>query len=170
MKRNDISLFAAASLAVTLLASPVAEAAGANDKIIARMTPGQIASIMQQKGYTASMDKDGEGDPMIIAGGDEGRYGVIFFDCEKTGALPDRYCTDLEFIAIFEVDRKPSLAKLNKWNAGQAFGKTYLDKDGDVALEMPINLAQGVSEGFIVSSLEWWQSVMVEFNKQVLSN
>ena len=169
MKHNAIAIFAAACLAA-MAASPAAGAAEtAGDRIVAKMTPGQIARVMQQAGYAAYVDEDGESDPMIIASGGDGKFGVVFFDCEKSGALPDRYCTDLEFMAIFEVDRKPSLAKLNEWNAGQAFGKTYLRKDGDIALEMPINLAHGVSESFMISSLEWWQSLMVEFNKKILS-
>lgn len=163
MKRNDISVLAAACLAGTLAATPAAEAAGANDKITARMTPGQIAGIMRQVGYTASVDIDGEDDPIIIAGSDDTKFGVVFFGCEKAGALPDRYCGNMEFLAIFEVDAKLPLAKLNKWNAEQAFGKTYQSENGDVALSMPINLAHGVSESFIVSSLEWWQSALAAF-------
>lgn len=167
MKYTNISIFAGACLAATLLAAPAVQAAETSDKIIARMTPGQIAEIMKRAGYAASLDKDGEGDPMIVARGDEGKFGVIFFECEKTGALPDRYCADLEFTTFFELDRKPSLAKLNAWNAGQSFGKTYLDKDGDVALEMPVNLKHGVSESFIVSSLEWWQSINTRFKDHI---
>jgi hypothetical protein len=168
MKRNDItSLAATACLAAALAMPPAAMAAGTDDKINPRMTPGQVTEIMQEAGYAAYIDKDGEGDPMIIAKSDEGKFGAIFFDCEKKGPLADRFCTDLEFTAIFEIDRKPPLAKLNEWNAKQAFGKTYLDKDGDLALQMPVNLANGVSKSFVVSSLEWWQAAMAGFNKHM---
>ncbi len=167
MKRNDISILLAAAWIASALLAPAAQAAEASDRITAKMTPGEIAGIMQKSGYSAYVDKDGEDDPMIIAKGDEGNFGVVFFDCEKEGALPDRYCTDMEFISIFEVDRKPSLAKLNEWNANQAFGRTYLRKDGDVTLQVPINLTHGVSESFIISSLEWWRSMMIEFDKHL---
>lgn len=166
MKRNDITSLAAAACLAAVLA-PTAMAAETDDKINPRMTPGQVAEIMQQAGYGAYVDKDGEGDPMIIARSGDEKFGAIFFDCEKKGPLPDRFCTDLEFTAIYEVDQKPPLVKLNEWNANQAFGKTYLDKDGDVALQMPVNLAKGVSSSFIVSSLEWWQSVTTEFSKHM---
>ena len=167
MKRQTISTLAAAGLA-TLAGLPVSAAAAGNEhKIVDRMTPGQVVSIMQNTGYAAYVDEDGEGDPMILASKGGEKFGVIFFDCEKAGPLPDRYCTDLEFLAVYEVDRKPSLAKLNEWNANQSFGRAFLRDDGSVVMQMPINLAMGVSESFITSSLEWWDSVMAEFNKHL---
>lgn len=160
-------MFATAGLAAALFMPATASAAKNKDEIIGRMTPGEIVRIMQENGYAAYVDSDGEGDPMILANADGTKFGLLFFDCEKSGAMPDRYCTDLEFTAVYDVDKKPALAKLNEWNAGQAFGKAYLRDESSVSLDMPINLAKGVSESFIVSSLEWWASIMNSFDKHM---
>ena len=167
MKHGIQSIIAAAGLAVASFIPVSADAAQNKDEILGRMTPGEITRIMQENGYAAYVDEDGEGDPMIIANADGTKFGLVFFDCEKDGAMPDRYCTDLEFMAIYDVDKKPALVKLNEWNAGQAFGKAYLRDETSVSLEMPINLAKGVSESFIVSSLEWWASIMTSFDKHM---
>lgn len=167
MKRQTFSIFAAAGFAMAHIMSFSADALASREDIVDRMTPGQITRIMQENGYAAYVDEDGEGDPMIIARNGDKKFGVVFFDCEKKGPMPDRYCTDLVFLAIYDVDKKPALVKLNEWNAGKSFGKVYLRDDGSVALEMPINLANGVSEGFIVSSLEWWASAMASFDKHM---
>lgn len=167
MKRGSQSVVAAAGIATALFLAGTASAAKNKDEIIGRMTPGEITRIMQEKGYAAYVDEDGEGDPMIIANDGETKFGVFFFDCEKSGTMPDRYCTDLEFMVVYDVDKKPTLVKLNEWNAGQAFGKAYLRDETSVSLEMPVNLAKGVSESFVISSLEWWGSIMEGFDKHM---
>lgn len=167
-KRYAISIFAALGLAISIFPAAPANAAGeASNAIIEKMNPGQIAAFMNRSGFSAKVEKDSQGDPMITANGDNGKFGILFYDCDKGGALANRFCTDMEFMSVYNVSRKPKLSKLNKWNAEQGFGKAYLRKDGKVTLAMPINLAKGVSEGFIMSSLEWWVAVMSEFDKQM---
>ena len=104
---------------------------------------------------------------MITSGSGGTKFAIVFFGCEKTGAVPNRYCSDVEFMPIFRLDDRPPLVKLNQWNTEQAFGKAYMTDDGRVVLEMPVNLAGGVSTGFLNSSLEWWSSILVAFEKQL---
>lgn len=160
---------AAAALAVAATITSVVPAMAAADRtaILSRVTAGMVSDAMKDHGYAAYVDKDGEGDPMVIATVDGTRFGVVFFDCEKTGALPDRACTDVEFTALYTLKKKPPLKTLNAWNAGNAFGKAYLRDDGDVALEMPINLADGVSISYLDSTLEWWDAVRQGFEKHI---
>lgn len=166
MKRFALSAMMA-FIGTMAIATTPSIAAGSKDSIVVRMTPAQIATFLKSGGYGAEIDTDSEGDPMIISGTSGTKFGVVFFDCEKNGALADRYCTDLEFIAVYTFDKKPSLATLNKWNTEQAFGKAYMKEDGDVILSMPINLAGGVSTSFLESTMEWWNSIVVEFEKKI---
>jgi len=158
---------AAMAAAAVLAATPVLAAAEDRTAIVSRVTAGMVSETMKDHGYTAYVDKDGEGDPMVIGTVDGTRFGVIFFDCEKTGAMPDRACTDVEFTALYTLKKKLPLKTLNAWNAGNAFGKAYLRDDGDVALEMPINLADGVSISYLDSTLEWWDAVRQGFEKHI---
>lgn len=163
--RKTVTGGAAAALAAALAAAPALGAAKTD--IVTRVTAGMVSDAMKAFGYAAYVDKDGEGDPMIIANIDGTRFGVVFFDCEKTGAMPDRACTDVEFLALYTLKKKPTLKSLNDWNAGNAFGKAYLREDGDVALEMPINLADGISVSYLESTFEWWDAVRQQFEKHI---
>lgn len=165
MKRNDISLFAAACLAATLLSSPAAEA---DQSALERMTPGRIAEIMDEKRYIARMETDSNGDPMIDAYGEEGAFRVVFGGCEKKGALPDRFCSRIKFVAAYKIDAESALAKLNKWNASiEVFGHAYLDGNGKANLKMPVNLAYGVSENFIITNLFRWNAAVPKFQNHI---
>lgn len=164
--RKTIKGLAAAVAAAGLFAATPALGAGKTD-IMTRVTAGAVSDAMKDYGYAAYVDKDGEGDPMIIGTVEGTRFGVVFFDCEKSGAMPDRACTDVEFLALYTLKKKPSLKSLNEWNAGNAFGKAYLRKDGDVALEMPLNLADGISVSYLESSFEWWDAVRQGFEKHI---
>jgi len=163
--RRTVAGLAAAALTLVLAAAPAAGAGGTD--ITTRVTAGMVSEAMREFGYAAHIDRDGEGDPMILATIDGTRFGVVFFDCEKTGALPDRACTDVEFLAHYTPNETPSLASLNAWNAGNAFGKAYLRDDGDVALEMPVNLADGISAAYLESAFEWWESVRQGFEAHI---
>lgn len=158
---------AALGLAAMLAATPAPGAEGDRTAILNRVTAGIVSDTMKEHGYAAYVDKDGEGDPMVVATADGTRFGVIFFDCEKAGAMPDRSCTDVEFTALYTLKKKPSLEALNAWNAGNGFGKAYLRDDGDVALEMPVNLADGISISYLDSTLEWWDAVRQGFEKHI---
>jgi hypothetical protein len=145
-----------------------ATAQGPSDKIVEQMTPGMIAGMLKELGHQPRIEKDNRGDPMIVANLEGTKYVVIFFDCEKSGPLADRFCTDLEFYAGFTVDHPPALIALNRWNSGQAYGKAYLRENGSVVFEMAINLAKGVSESFMASSIEWWRSALFKFDQEIL--
>lgn len=153
---------------LTLIAATPASAAEHSDRIVDRMTPGMIAGMLKEVGHQPRIESHNQGDPMIIANYEGVKYAMIFFDCEKSGPLAERFCTDLEFYAAFAFDNPPALVALNRWNSGQAYGKAYLRKDGDVVFEMPINLANGVSESFMASSIEWWRSALIKFHEEIL--
>lgn len=154
---------------LSLAAAAPTQAAQAGTRIVERMTPGMIASSLKETGYDTVVEEDNQGDPMIIARSGDFSFAVLFFGCSKSGTMPDRFCTDLEFYASFNLEEPPALVALNRWNAGQAYGKAYLRNDRKVVFEMPVNLAKGVSESFLQSSLEWWFSALTAFDEEVLT-
>lgn len=167
MKRYLTGGIAALCACLSLAVVSSAIAAGSADAVVERMTPALLERIISDSGYNARLDKDSQGDPMIVADSVDDSFTVLFLGCEKSGAIADRFCTDVEFYASYAVDRRPTLMKLNQWNAEQGFGKAYLRDDGKVVLEMPINLAKGVSESFVISSLEWWYSILKTFDRHM---
>jgi hypothetical protein len=55
---------------------------------------------------------------------------------------------------------KASLDEVNKFNSEKVFGVVYIDKDGDVNVDMPVNLAHGVSRKNLDDSFDWWRLVL----------
>lgn len=165
MKRYLTGGIATLCACLSLAVASGANAAEPADTNVERMTPALLERMISDSGYNARVDKDSQGDPMIIADSVDDGFTVMFFGCEKSGGIAERLCTDVEFSAAYTVDRRPALAKLNQWNTEQGFGKVYLRDDGKVVLEMPLNLADRVSESFVISSLEWWYSTLNTFDQ-----
>jgi hypothetical protein len=60
------------------------------------------------------------------------------------------------------------MSDINTWNRTKRFGKAFLDKDGDPALEMTVNLDYGVSRENLDDSFNWWSKAVKSFLKDVL--
>ncbi len=115
------------------------------------------------KGYgSAEMGKDSGGDPMITGRLDGNKYGVLFYGC-KSG----KNCNDIQFYAAWG-GAKTTMDALNSWNRDNRFAKAYLDKDGDPALEMDVNLDHGVTRANLDDTFNWWSMALKAFKQKVL--
>jgi hypothetical protein len=118
--------------------------------------PGQVLEIA--KGYgSASLETYGEG-KLKVDGRMEGRrYGIYFYGCTA-----NRQCNSMQF--SWGIDKKGvPLAKINDWNRDKRFAKAYLDNDGDLMLEMDVNVAYGVTRKNLDDTFDWWRLVLKEF-------
>ncbi len=140
---------AAAALALTL----VAGGAQAQQQLIDGRNPGRIVEIARGFG-SAELEKTDAGDPTISGRINGVRYVVRFAGC-KGG----KDCTHMIFRAGWN-NAKASLEEINSYNAGKFFGVVYLDKDGDVNVDMPVNLAGGVSRKNMDDNFDWWRLVL----------
>lgn len=117
------------------------------------------------KGYgSADLGKDSGGDPMITGRMNGNKYTVLFYGC-KDG----KDCSTVQFRAAFEVRKKPTLEEVNALNAKTRFGKVYLDKDNDPAVEMDVNLDHGVSKKNLDDTFDWWKTVLGGVKKNFTS-
>ncbi|MEZ5722580.1 MAG: YbjN domain-containing protein [Paracoccaceae bacterium] len=57
---------------------------------------------------------------------------------------------------------------MNTWNAEKRFGKAFLDDEGDLVIEMNVNLWSGVSENNPQrDTFDWWRVVIESFEEYI---
>src|SRR5262249_26440469 len=109
-------------------------AAMAKTNLIDATDPSKILAIAKGFGL-ADLGKDKQGDTRISGRMDGVRYGILFYGCQRA-----INCKSIQFYAGFEMREKPSAEKMNEFNRKYRFVRTYLDDDGDPAIELDVNL------------------------------
>lgn len=149
----------AALALVSSIASAAAQAPCTN--IIDGTDPSKMYQIA--KGYgSAEIGTDNSGDPKISGRLSGVRYTIYFYGC-KNG----ENCTNVQFRAGFTQQTKQTVQHINKWNSSKRFGKALIDKDGDAAVEMNVNLRGGVCGANFDETFSWWQTVVKEFVEHI---
>jgi hypothetical protein len=139
-------------LASLLLAA--APAAAQNRPMVDARNPAQIVEIARGFG-SAELEKNADGDPRITGRINGTRYIINFMGCRE-----NRNCTHIIFRAGWN-DAKATFDEVNKYNSTKAFGVVYLDRDGDVNVDMPVNLAHGgVARRNMDDTFDWWRLVL----------
>jgi hypothetical protein len=144
----------AATALVLIGAVPVM--AQSADDILDGSDPGAILEIARGYG-SAMLDVDGVGDPKISGRIDGQPYDVFFYGCDDGGLN----CNSLQFTTWFGGTR-PGPEVLSNWNNENRFGTVYLDRDGDLAIDMDVNLFGGVTRRNLDDTFDWWRVVLDE--------
>ena len=121
--------------------------------------PGDPREVLEiAKGYgSASLETYGEGKLKVDARMEGRRYGIYFYGCTS-----GRQCSSLQF--SWGIDKKGvPLAKINEWNRDKRFVKAYLDSEGDLMLEMDVNVAYGLTRKNLDDTFDWWRLGLKEF-------
>lgn len=128
------------------------------EKTITTVTIDAVAKIMQNAGYRAEI-LDGKNRPHLRTG--LGGYTVLvfFYDCK------DKNCGALQFYVGFKKAPKFNLTNINRWNAEMRYGKAYIDKDEDLAIEYDIALDGGVTQDFIKQQIYLFERVLSNFDR-----
>ena len=150
---NMMSTLAAAGmvLALTLPAPAQDLLTGADD--------ATILAIAKTIG-TAALTTQSNGDPLINGSIDGVGYQIYFRNCTAGAA-----CEDLNFYAGFSTS--PTLDKINEWNRDKRFSRAYLDDAGDAAVEMDLDLVQGVTSGYLTSQFALWPQIVSQFRTHI---
>jgi hypothetical protein len=154
-------LLSFAALLLTL-SGPAAVADG-SPQIVDATDPERLVGIIQELGYRARLEADGDGDPMIRSSVGGTQFAVVFYGCS------DRHdqCQILLFKAGYELQDKVGMDVINQWNATRLFGRAYLDDVNDPWIEMVLNVQGGVTREQFENSFEWWETSVGEFEDQI---
>jgi hypothetical protein len=132
--------------------APVVQAQAAND-IVDGSDPAVILDIAQGYG-SAMLDVDTVGDPMITGRMGGQAYTVFFYGCEG-----GKDCTSIQFTTYF-AEVRPGADQVSDWNDANRFGTLYLDGDGDLAIDLDVNLFGGVTRRNLDDTFDWWRVVV----------
>ncbi|KRA83432.1 YbjN domain-containing protein [Altererythrobacter sp. Root672] len=146
-----LASFAALGLAIPAIAAEVR----AQD-------PATVVSALQQGGYKAQLTTDSSGDPMIRSAANGSDFEIFFYGCTD-----NRDCRTVQFHSGYQ-EPAMTLESFNKWNAEHRFGRAYLDSKGVARVEMDVDLDDGgLSQKLFEDNVEFWASVMGDFEGQV---
>jgi hypothetical protein len=130
--------------------------------LIDATSPEAILDVV--RGYGGgTLEKAGDGDPMIRGRINGDAYVLYFYGC-KEGAE----CRSVQFSAAWENPGQVGLAEVNDWNARKRFSKVFLDDENDPVLEMDVNLDFGVTRQNFDDWVDYWQVSLQTFTQEVL--
>ena len=149
-----LSLVAALALTAPAMAQSATDLLDGSD-------PEAILSIAQGYG-SAMLDVDGGGDPKISGRIGGQAYTVFFYGCEG-----GQNCSSLQFTTWF-VGVRPAAEEVSAWNDENRFGTMYLDGDGDLAVDLDVNLFGGVTRKNLDDTFDWWRVVLDEVRSEMV--
>ncbi len=140
----------------------LAGAAPAAAQMVTAKDPQSVVKVLQDAGFQAKLDKSEDGEPMIRSGASGSKFTIFFFNCTA-----GKDCATVQFYSGYE-KKGLKLEQINAWNQGQRFGRAYLDKEGEPAIEMDLDLDDGgVSPALFTDNLEFWTTIMAGFEKHI---
>lgn len=135
----------------------------AQAQMVRAQQPETLIAALQEAGYAAKLETDGAGDPMISSGVGGTQFKVFFYNCTDHKA-----CATVQFHSGYTVKKRVELTQINEWNRTQRFGRAHLDGKGDPILQMDLDLDDGgVSRLLFIDNLEFWTSVVANFEKHI---
>ena len=151
----------------SLLAAALALAAWSapgSAQMVRAQDPTGVHRAMTDLGFTANLEKDSVGDPMISSEHQGTKFKVFFYNCTKNVE-----CATVQLHAGYDLEGSAvTLDKINAWNRAQRFGRAYLDGEGDPIIEMDIDLDDGgMSKALFGDNLEFWTTLLGRFQTHI---
>ncbi len=148
----------ALALAVCLAAVPAPVRAD-EPQLYSDISAQDLKTLLERKGYTARIDANRWGDPVVHAANGPLKFRIWGQDCSGQ----PRRCERLDFSAGFKAGPQVNELRLDEFNETYVFGKAYLTDDGTAYVDFPVNLAKGVSEGNLEDNLGLWLDTLRTF-------
>ena len=151
------AMLAAVALALPLAVAPMSSAQ-AREIPDAGLTFDEIVAWLQQKGATATLTRDGNGNQNVAAEIDGVKFGVYALDCK------DDRCGSIQFAANFRRTPNITAALLNDWNREKRWGRAYVDKSGNgLWVEFDVDLTPGGSYELLDDNCDTWKRMIGDF-------
>lgn len=146
------ALCLAAALAAVPPSAPAAEGRG--------ITGPELVDILQEEGYRAKLDTDGEGDPMVSS-----RMGgldifVYFYDC-----TPAKRCGSLQFSVGLDLADGTTHEVINEFNTSFRYVRAFLDHEMDPFMQYDFEVLHTDHVPFITSQMAMWEDLLDEFTR-----
>ena len=121
----------------------------------------QLAAILQQAGYPVELTADPAGNPLIntIMSGTNVR--IFFYACET-----DR-CSQLQFLAGFDMPEGISAEQIEDWNRSRRFGVAYRDTQNDPYVKVDLQVNPGGTAELIQGYVATTEAVLAQFKAHI---
>lgn len=118
----------------------------------------QIAALLKADGKTVEV-KTTKDDVYVRVDSDYD-YSIFTYGCDNSGGN----CKSVQFYAAFNPKVSPTLEAMNGYARDNRWGRIYLDKDGDPAIEMDVDLEKGgMSEALFIDNIAYWEAVIDKY-------
>jgi hypothetical protein len=155
-------LLSAALLAIIMAFGGSAHAADAKPLQVfsGGITRGELTSILASFGMSVKDSTINESDPWLSAKTPKGTdFYVNMYDCVGKGAASR--CSNLQFLAQWELSKNASLENANVYNQKFVFGRAYLNKDGKMFMfDYSVNIKDGVTSDNLKRHIDNWLRVL----------
>jgi hypothetical protein len=126
-----------------------------------------MGEILDEEGYSYTVDTDGAGDPKLIV--EPGELGaksveVEYYNC--TGRSTQN-CEDFLMKAVFKPTKGATLKVLNNFNRENRWVRVYLDDDNSAVVEMDINADGGLGKASLKILVGLFFSVTTDFAEAI---
>jgi len=121
--------------------------------------PQSIVDALRDSGYKAVLRSDDVGDPKIDSAASGVSYSIWFYGCDDANAR----CTDVQFVAGFDLAAPFDPAPINDWNRSNNIGTAYLDEEGDPFIRHHIVALDGYPRPAFDSFVSMWERALADF-------
>jgi len=157
--------FSTIGVVAALLAG--ASVAGAADppKLIMAADLPEVAAALQAAGYKAQLKPNSLGKPFIESAANGSSFAIDFYNCDDNDKSVG--CKTLMFSSWWKAQPWLTVNLANAYNAKLTFGRAYIDKDGDLNIELPVTSAGGLTLENFKDVVDWWSTVDADMSKMV---
>ncbi|MEM8740567.1 MAG: YbjN domain-containing protein [Pseudomonadota bacterium] len=129
---------------------------------MATISPNALYDIIGDHVDMVEVDPSG-GDTTLEGRIDGTSFQVYFYECDggdmSSVAYPDSDCLGFEWRSYF-FEARPSARQVNEWNANYHYGKLFIDRDGDLTVQLNVVVEGGIEERNVLTTLAWFRAVL----------
>ena len=119
----------------------------------------EIANLLRSKGKKVEIRGTGIERFVWVSNPDAYTYSIDVMSCDQG---TQKNCKSVQFHSGFTAEQPITPDAIQKYARDHRFGRTFLDSEGQPAIQYDINLAEGgISEGLFLDNVELWE-VMIE--------
>ncbi len=150
------------SVLAAVLAAMVAGAAQAAPVQAQGITGPELVAILQDAGYRAQLEADGEGDPLVRTGMGGVNVAILFYDCD-----PAHRCNSLQFSAGFDLPEGTTDAVINGFNRDYRYARAFLDEERDPFLHFDFEVVHTAQADYVRSQIDSFEQLLPEFQRLI---
>lgn len=165
-KDDDMRLLKTLLVALPVaLAAHIASAQESKNVVVYNSITGtEMARLVQEAGYRATLSKDSDGEPTIASADSGLDFNIYFYTCDK---VTKDNCKTIMFVRGIDLKNGTNLSTINDWNSDSLYGASWLDDENDPYYGLTINFVGGITKEHLVEQISVFTRNMRRFEKAV---